>query len=233
MKVCYRRWSLAVLLAAGLAGLAVGCGDLGSMAYFLTPEQRLPAKMKHLANEDKKKKTPRVIILTYARLDTRAEFIHADRQISELLAGNLRQLAEPKQEQIDIVPPRKVEEFKNTHPSWREMEVAEIGRKFGADYVIYLEINSLSMYEPGNNNTLYRGRANLLVSLVDVNRPDDPLPQQNYVCTFPSEARGPVPVTDIEMVQFRQSFLSYVARQLSWYFSKYPREEQRVIAMEM
>ena len=232
MMVCSRRCFLGAL-AAGAVGLAVGCGDAGSLAYFLTPEQRLPAKIKHLASEDKKKKAPRVILLTYARLDTRAEFIHADRQLSEMLATNLRSLAEPAQEQLDVVPPRKVEEYKNAHPNWHEMEVAQIGKKFGADYVIYLEINSLSLYEPGNGNTLFRGRANLLVSLVDVNRPDETPMQEDYVCVFPSEARGPVPVYDIQPVQFRQAFLSHVARQLSWYFSKYPREEQRIIERAM
>jgi hypothetical protein len=228
--LCSRRCCLAVL-AAGLAGTMVGCSDLGSMTYFLMPEQRLPAKMKHLASDDPKKE-PRVLILTYAGLETRAEFIHADRQLSEMLARNLKELAEPSSEKLNIVPPRKVEEFKNAHPNWREMEVAQIGRKFGADYVIYLEINSLALYEPGNGNTLYRGRANLLVSLVDVNRPDE-LNQDNYVCLFPSDARGPVPVHDIPMVQFRQAFLSHVARQLSLYFSKYPHEENRIIERAM
>jgi hypothetical protein len=228
MKLCVR-WFLPAL-AVGLVGLVTGCGDFGSLAYFLTPEQRLPAKMKHLACNDKKKKEPRVLILTYAGLDTRAEFIHADRQLSEFLARDLRKLAEPKEERITIVPPRKVEEFKNANPKWREMEVAQIGRRFGADYVIYLEINSLSLYEAGSGNTLYRGRANFLVSLVDVNKPDDTPMQENYACTFPSDARGPVSAgLDTQPMQFRQAFLTHVARQLSLYFSDYPREEKRII----
>jgi hypothetical protein len=230
MKVCSRRWILGAV-AAGLAVSVVGC-DMGTLTYFLSPEQRLPAKIKHLASDDPKKE-PRVLILTYGGLETRAEFIHADRQLAELLTRNLRDLAEPEKEKINIVPPRKVEEFKNAHPNWKEMEVSQIGRKFGADYVIYLEINSLSLYEPGNGNTLYRGRANLLVSLVDVNRPDETPMQENYVCTFPSDARGPVPVTDVLPTQFRQAFMEHVARQLSWYFSKYPREGNRTIERAM
>jgi len=226
MKVCSRL--ILAALCVGLAGIGTGCGDMGSLAYFLAPGQRLGAKMKHLASKDKKQKPPRVMILTYAGLETRAEFIHADRQLSELLASNLRKLAEPRQELLDVVPPRKVEEYKNAHPEWHTMKVDEVGRQFGADYVIYLELRSLSLYEPGNSNTLYRGRASLLVSLVEVNRPDE-TNTQNYVCTFPSEARGPVDVYDIQPIQFRQSFLHHIARELSWYFSKYPREQQRAI----
>jgi hypothetical protein len=231
MKVCSRRCCLAAL-AVGLAGVVVGCTDLGSMTYFLMPEERLPAKIKHLASKDAKQE-PRVLVLTYAGLETRAEFIHADRQLSEMLTRNLKDLADSAGEKLSIVPPRKVEEFKNANPNWRGMEVAQIGRKFGADYVIYLEVNTLALYEPGNGNTLYRGRANLLVSLVDVKRPDETPNQENYVCLFPSDARGPVPVHDIPMIQFRQDFLSHVARQLSLYFSKYPREENRMIERAM
>ena len=76
---------MAAMLLFGLIGLGAGCGDMGSLAYFLMPDQRLPAKMKHLPSEDPKRE-PRVVILTYAGLDTRAEFLHADRQLGELLA---------------------------------------------------------------------------------------------------------------------------------------------------
>src|SRR5437899_2982071 len=121
MTVCSRRCCLAML--AGLIGLGAGCGDVGSLAYFLMPEQRLPAKMRHLPSEDPKRE-PRVVILTYAGLDTRAEFVHADRQLAEMLARHLQELVRPGQERLSIVPARKVEEFKNAHPGWREMDLA-------------------------------------------------------------------------------------------------------------
>jgi hypothetical protein len=228
MILCWRREFLAGL-AAGLAGAVLGCGDMGSLAYFLTPEQSLPAKLKHLPSDDPKQREPRALILTYAQLDTRAELIHADRQLSQLLAVHLQQLVETAKQKLNIVPTRKVEEFKNAHPDWRGMDNAEIGRKFGADYVIYLEINSLGLYEHGSHNTMYRGRANIRVSLIDVNRPDNnPLPE-TYVCTFPSEARGPIMADEVQPLRFRQEFLAHVARQLSWYFCDYPRSEPRII----
>jgi hypothetical protein len=227
MTVCTRRCCLAAL--AGLIGFGAGCGDMGSLAYFLTPEQPLPAKMKHLASEDPKKE-PRVVILTYAGLQTQSEFIHADRQLGELLAGQLQQLAETQKQRLAVVPIRKVEDFKNANPNWREMDLDKVGRKLGADYVVYIEISSLSLYETGSRNMLYRGRANLLVSLVDVNRPDDQPPPDNFSTVFPSDARGPIPVgIDAQPMQFRQAFLRHVGRQLSLYFSNYPRSENRII----
>lgn len=213
-------------LAAGTVGLAAGCGDFGSLAYFLMPEQRLEAKMKHLASEDKKKE-PRALILTWAGLETRAEFIHADRQLSELLALNLRQLAEASKEKLTFVPSRKVEEFKNSNPGWRGMDLADVGRMFNADYVVYLEINSLSLYETGSLNQLMRGRANITVSLVDVTKPDDAPVSETYSCIYPGDAPGPIPVSvDTQPLQFRQMFLTHIARQLARFFAKYPRHER-------
>ena len=33
------------------------------------------------------------------------------------------------------LPQRKVETYKNTHPNWKEMDLHQIGRALGADYV--------------------------------------------------------------------------------------------------
>ena len=53
--------------------------------------------------------------------------------------------------------------------------------------------------------------------------------QEPYSCTFPS-AQGPVPVAiDTQPTQFRQAFLTHVARQLTYYFAMYPHSEQRLV----
>src|SRR5262245_26913323 len=127
MAICSRRFLLA--LTAGVMGLGLAsCGDFGSLAYFLSPEQRIEPRMRHLAASKKDKKEPLVLILTWAGLEMRSEFIHADRQLAELLGQQLKVLAEQSDEKIAIVPPRKVEEFKNQNPTWRAMQLTDIGR---------------------------------------------------------------------------------------------------------
>lgn len=227
MGIRTRRLILACLLAA-LFGLSMGCIS-PSLTYFLMPEQRLDAKLKHLASEDKKVE-PKVVILTYSNpAGVPIECLHADRQIAEYLARNLLQFAEASEEKLSMLPQRRVEEFKNSNPNWRQMGNAAVGRKLGADYVIYLEVNSMGLYEHGSSKELFRGRVSMLVELVDVNKPDEVPLQQSYSCAFPS-AQGAVPVAiDTLPQQFRQKFLEHVARQLTWYFSKYPRSEQRLV----
>jgi hypothetical protein len=208
-----------LLLLAVVVGLsAAGC-DAATLAYFFMPEARESAKFKSLASQDPKKE-PRVVIFTWGGLEMRSEFIHADRQLSELLASQLRELAKDNEEKLAIVPPRKVEDYKNTHPNWRSQDMIEIGRFFKADYLVYVEINSLSLYEPGGT-LLFRGQADLTVSLYDVNNPDD-VRQESVRCAYPRDA----PMTagfDMSPMQFRQAFLGNVAKQLSYYFSRYPK----------
>ena len=229
MAILSRRTFLA--LAAGvMGGVAItGCGaDGGAMAYFLTPEQRIEPTFAHLAlKKDDKKPAPRVVIVPWSvELETRSEFINVDRQLAETLGRDLKELAKSAEEKIDIVSARKVEEFKNANPSWRQMELAEIGRKFDADHLIYLEINQMSLYEPRSNNMLMRGQANITLTLVDVKNPDELSKHETLSCIHPSDAPGPVPIEDMQPFQFREKFLNYVSRKMSHYFSKYPRDER-------
>lgn len=223
MATFSRRLFLGVL-AGGLA-LNAGCGNFGSMAYFLMPEQRLEAKLRHLASTDEKKK-PKIVIITHAPLDLDTDFLHADREIAENLGRHLKMLAEVYKDKLEIVSQRRVEEYKNTHQgTWRSKELTEIGEDLKADYVIYLDILSLSMKQPGNIGLL-SGRANLNIQLCDVKNPDSSPPQESFTIQYPKESLGGTPIdNDSHPTQFRQVFLDRLARKLVPYFAKYPRSE--------
>jgi hypothetical protein len=198
--------------------------------YFMMPEAREPAEIKQLAVKADEKKSPKVVILTYSGLETRAEFVHADRQLADLLGRQLTALAQANEEKLTIVPLRKVEEFKSNQPSWKGMDLAAIGRYFEADYVVYLEIESMSMYEKGSANQLYRGHADINVSLIDVNNPDETPPQQHFSCIYPRDAHGPIPAGfETHPMQFRQAFLAHLAKELSWRFSRYPKRDRNFV----
>jgi hypothetical protein len=208
----------------GLAGLGAGCNPLLFPAFLFGPEPREEARLKKLASSDKKKEV-KVVILPYLMgLETPQEFIGADYLLSDQLARHLKKLFEFNEEKVKIVPPQKVEDFKNKHAAWRkEVDLQEIGRHFKADYVIYLEISSLSLYEKGSANQIYRGRANIKVSVIDVSDAEDvPIPR-DYSYVYPSDARGGVAVDiDTPPGVFRGQFLDYVAKQLAWLFSAHP-----------
>jgi hypothetical protein len=219
-----RRWFLTFL--AGVGAVSSGC-DLASMMWLVMPEAREEARIKHLASKDPKK-VPQVAILTHnAALETRVEFIHADRALAEMLSEHLRARAADDRENLTIIPQRKVEAFKNNHPDWAQKGLVQAGRALGADYVIYLEIESLSLYEKGSLREMLHGRAEISVSLADVNNRDEPVSTQPFSCSWPNESHGPVPVLDRSVMEFRQDFLRHVAKQLSWRFARYHKREQQ------
>lgn len=223
----HRRRLILAGLVAGLVAASAGC-NLPALSYFLMPEQRLDAKILHLASSDKKAE-PKVAIFTYTRPgETSMDFIHADRALAEMLGRNLQQFAEASKESLAVLPQRRVQEFMNDNPSWKSMGWASVGRRLGADYVIYLEINSLSLYEK-KSTALMVGRASITAFVTDVSKPDEPPMQQDYSCQFPT-AQGPIPIdADTTPQQFQRAFLTHVSRQLTWFFAKYPRSEQRLV----
>jgi hypothetical protein len=220
------RWWLVGLLGAALV---TGC-DPGTMLYFLMPEGKEDPELRRLASQDKKKEV-KVVILTYTAMDPRPEFIQADRQLAELLAKELNELFKSNQDKVMVIQPRRVEEYKNMHPSRRGYDPAQVGQHFKADYVIYIEMNKLSLFERGSD-MLLRGRADLLVSVVDCKNPDDTPDSRDFTCVYPSDSKGAIDVSpETPAMQFRQAFLTYVARRLSYYFAPHPKRD-RMLEMD-
>jgi hypothetical protein len=221
-----RHWLLGLLLG-GAALTGAGC-DMATMAYFFMPEAREPAGIKHLASADAKKE-PRVVILTdFNNLETRIELIQADRQVAELLGKQLRSMAVESKEKLDIVPQRKIEEYKNNHPDWAT-DPRKVGRDLAADYVVYIEIHSMTLYEKNSLNQWLRGRAEMTLTLVEMNKPDDLPERKELSVAYPSDACGMVHGFDSNPMQFRQKFLLHLSRQLAWQFSSYPKRDMQFV----
>jgi hypothetical protein len=224
MRAICRGWLVPWFLV--LSALGGGCNVL-SLPYFLQGEDpQVEAKMKKVASDDKKKEV-KIAILTWSRLDPRPELIRADRELTELLSQELRDAFKTNKENVKVILPRKVEEYKNQHPSWKETPYEDIGKDLGVDYVFYLEISDLELYKKGSFRDLYQGHVIITVSLKDVNDPDASPPSAEFDCTYPSEAKGGAVAVDIGSGPgvFREQFLRYVAKKLSWYITSHSVEE--------
>jgi hypothetical protein len=198
-----------------------GCNLLALPFFILGPEPAREADLKKLAADDKKKEV-KVVILAHNTMEVKPEFIRIDRDLSERLRTQLKAGFEYNKENVRVVSSRRVDEFKNENPGWHTMDFEEIGKQFGADYVVFLEIKNISLYEKGSGNTLYRGRADINVSLIDVTNPDEGPLRKEFICQFPSEVRQGIPVDDINPEKFKNDFLHYVSGRLSWMFTKHP-----------
>jgi hypothetical protein len=204
--------------------LLAGC-NFPQNLYFIMPEAKEPAELKKLASEDNKE--VKVVLWTYMSLDPRAEFIQADRLLAGMLADEIRKLSEENKEKVTIVKPNLVEQYKNKHNNWRSVDLEKVGHDFNADYVVYLEINKLSLYEP-KASQLFRGQTEILVSVKDMKHPDDE-PQRVFMDRYPSDAGGGIDTFELSPIAFRDNFLRHVSQRLAFYFVDHKKRTRRVM----
>jgi hypothetical protein len=159
---------------------------------------------------------------------TNFEFMAADRELAAALNKQLHELVEYNDEHLSLVAQTKVEAFKNSHPNWYQLEPAEIGAHFKVDYVIYVEIKGLSLYDNSYAQMMYRGRAELSVKLVDVKNPDDSAPRKDFSCTYPSGANFMM-ADETPPHVFREKFLAFAAKRLAWYFAPHPVVDSQMV----
>jgi hypothetical protein len=207
------------------AGLTTGCNLLSLPFFLFGPEPSVPAKMQELGGKDKRHEVS-VVVLTYAGPETRPEFIKVDRDLAARIATEMRTAFEYNQKHVKVVSSSKVEKFKQDNPNWQTMEPAEIGNHFKADYVIYVELDndSLSLYQRGSGQVVFRGHAEGKVSLINVRDPEDGSKHQEFSYTYPSDANA-IEASETTPVLFKQKFLDYVAKKITWCFTSHPTRD--------
>ncbi|MDY7011339.1 MAG: hypothetical protein SVV80_11405 [Planctomycetota bacterium] len=97
----------------------------------------------------------------------------------------------------ETIPYDKLIDLRNAEPNFNQMSIPKIGRRLGADLVIYVSIEDFSLKD-NPINTLWRGRFVAMVKVVDVLKgriwPDEsagfPISIDEPVTENPSEAFG-------------------------------------------
>jgi hypothetical protein len=216
-----RRW-----LGLGLGALAVvasGCNIL-SLPFFLAgPEPSVPAKLQKLASEDKDK-TVKVAVLASSNLEVRDQLARVDRELSAMVVKHLGELCKYNKEKVEVLPVNVVERYKTGHPDWdRPLDLVRIGQDLKVRYVVYLEVNTLSLYLPKSNSQFYQGDIDIKVTLVNAKKPDD-----EPVIDTCHELYPESPIStfdDPNPIAFRRKFLDHVAERIAWDFTSHPTEK--------
>ena len=125
------------------------------------------------------------------------------KQVGILLKKNV-----PK---ITVVEQREIDAWADEN-NWEEY--VDIGKALGADLVVGLDLEQFSLYE---GKTLYQGKANLTIVVIDVAKGKEPvfekpLPQIHYP---PNSA---IPAGDRPEAEFRRKFVGELAEQIARHF---------------
>ena len=195
-------------------------------ALMMGYDQRVPPTFEF--PEDAK----RIVVVTYAEIDTQTEYGHVDQELNDMLSRMLfKGLDEPtnqfvdKKRDIRVIKASKVAKWQDEHHDWTSMDPAEIGKALKADYVIYIEVGKMSFYEDGPSQILYHGQADVTLSVVRVENEEVALPRETISIHYPNGR--PIPVSpDIPPAKFRRDFIRRVAERLSWYFLPHEHGEE-------
>lgn len=129
------------------------------------------------------------------------------------LARNVANILKENVKEIKLVRPDEIADWIDRH-DWNEVDFREVGRGVTADMVVAIELTSFSLYE---GQTLYRGRANVRVRVLDLKSEDTEVFSRKMTeITFPTS--GGYAATDLTENKFRAAFLQVLGEQIARLF---------------
>ena len=214
-------WRLAALLLL-LVVANIGCdpvSTLGFLVYPFDPNTTEPVFSLTIPNKESKV----VFICTFEdNASPNDAYRDADLALCRQLTGLLTQQFKENKEKVKIEPVSNVYGYLREHKDWLTQTKREIGKHFGADFVAYIELGPMTMYEQGCNKTLYRGTVEIRMTVCDVHKPEGEgmKPDQFYSSTYP--AISPMDAGSMREANFRAKFLDHIAKDLVPYFAAHP-----------
>ena len=151
---------IAAILMTLLGTMSVsGCNYLAFFGYLIAPEipeKKVPAEFDGLAKHS-------VVVVIYADAKTQFDFPLVRWELASMISSELSKNVE----KVRVVDPRAVLRYQDENLEWDAMDKTALGKLFGADYVLYVAINTFSTIEAGSEY-LFRGELNADIALHQV-----------------------------------------------------------------
>jgi hypothetical protein len=215
-------WRLAALLAAAV-GITAGCSPLQILGFIFSSDLTQAPKCP-LTVPGKEAKV--VIIAAHAdTLPSNPLLMQTDKDLAGRLTRILEERYKETKDKIKLVSPLELKNYMNKNPRWRDATPQEIGKHFGADWVINLEINSISLLDQKSMGFFYHGSADIQVTVTDAHKPvgEGQKFEDDYHLEYP---KNPVERTEVSLQAFRAKFIDRMAKDLAQYFASFPPEDR-------
>jgi hypothetical protein len=209
-----------VLIGLGLAATGLGCGGMNP---FLLPyifsggQSRTPAEFPLVSHQ--KKAEAKVVVFASSRMGIPPDLAGVDRMLNaeviRILDANVKQ----NSEKVLVLKMPIIDKYKSEEPNWRAIDPCDIGKHFGADYVIDIEILAIDLYKPGSRRQWLQGHASVSVNAYDLSKPlKEPAFKWDYSIEYPRgqerEVESPTQVSS-----FREQFIERIASDIAMKFS--------------
>ena len=198
---CVRLAMLTVLLA-----VVAGCqGPLLTAAYMLGYGDT-QAEFKGL-------KKKRVVVVCRPLVELQYRNMNAAKMISREIASQLRRNISG----IEVVDNQKTDEWLDSNSF---TQLTEIGQAFEADMVVGVDLVGFDVYE---GQTLFRGKANYEIKVVDCNTGQIVFEKPSNTCVWPPNTG--IPTSEKEESQFRRQFIGVLAEKIAHTFYRYDHRD--------
>jgi hypothetical protein len=197
-----------LLILALVAVVPLGCRDLlaGLAQLGPKPKKKVAAEFNRLAGH-------KVLVLAWVEPGALIDYPTARFDVASHIAAHLSAHVE----EIDIIDPTRVEDhLEKSYTMAHDAE--EVGKKFGADMIVYVELSRFSMRDPATPHE-YRGRAESSVVVYDRLVPEG---ENNRFELTPVRIavpkEGPISVSRVNPTQIRRAACDELAAQVAQRF---------------
>lgn len=223
-----KKWAKRSVWITLAAVMTIGCSPLQTIGFIFRDDPKVPAKYPLRPKEGPKKEKNEeisVLILCMQRQGgLPVEFVGAERELAADMARILPEMAKVNKDKITIISADDLSNFQAKNPNWRSLSATQIGRALDADCVIQAYLASASMYQPGTQNQLYDGKAEVEVNVYDLTGSKSV--ERHYNHTFEYKPNRSPDVSNTNRSVFRQGFLESLAKELCWKHIEHPSSDE-------
>jgi hypothetical protein len=150
-----------------------------------------------------------VLVYCYAPKELKWDNESVDYDIAKHVAYRLLQ------NKIKVVDPDPLYDWLEKHDDWRT--TSDLGKRFGVEYVIHIDVKDYTLFE--RNSDLYRGQADIIVTVVQMN---DDHSDGHAVYTVPVRSsfpsRAPIDSSQMGFTEFKKRYLSALSEEIGRLF---------------
>lgn len=224
-------WRWVLVAVAVVSWLSIGCNP-STLSFLLLPwvDNKIEPDYKLFAKENE---LTLAILSNFSEPHWQPELAPAEAEIAERLAQFFRKRCQDNKHKIKIVPQTDVKAAHLKLLADGGMTPVALGKKVKADYVLDLNIQSFSLYQKDSYPRMYRGNADIQMSLhkIEVKDEDHKVFHKLYRVDY-SGGKAPIMASDSNPQQFRDLFVTKIARDVSKMFVSYPPEEREIVPFE-
>ena len=209
-------WARRAVWGAFAVVAAAGCNPLTTLAFLTHKDVKVPAEAPLTFAEGPKKGKEEVVVAVFVNQPAGQglEFPGADAMLASELARRLPEMSKESKQKVAVVPPKDVNKYKMRNPNWRTTEFSKRGKELGADFVLDINLDRMSLFQPGSQNSFYEGRADVSVDVYDVDAgPGEPKHSRPLGVAYPKT--GFRDASSMPVSAFRRLFLENLAVEIT------------------